>query len=225
MGTKTTLAVAVLALAAGALIDRYSPELRTRLSGDIEAPWQTPEYKYRLSLFDEFTPTGGLAVVGDSHVELGPWADMLPGISVYNRGISRDTTIGLLRRLPQIVALKPAVVVLMIGVNDIRTLNPAVADVAARYKQIIDTLTPTSHVIALSTLLTAEDDAATVNPKVFALDKAIAVMCTGSCTYLDLNRTLTSAGRLRAEVTPDGLHLNALGYRLIADALAPLVRQ
>jgi lysophospholipase L1-like esterase len=78
-------------------------------------------------------------------------------------------------------------------------------------------------VIALSTLLTAEEDAATVNPKVLALDKAVALMCTGSCTYVDLNGTLTSAGRLRAEVTPDGLHLNALGYRIIADALRPLV--
>jgi lysophospholipase L1-like esterase len=223
MGTKTTLAVAVLALAVGAMVDRYSPELRARLSGDLEAPWQTPEYKYRLSLFEEFKPTGGLVVVGDSHVELGPWSDMLPGVSVYNRGISRDTTIGVLRRLPQILAMKPAVVVLMIGVNDIRTLNPAVADVAARYKQIVDAFSGTSHVIALSTLLTAEEDAATVNPKVLTLDKAVALMCTGSCTYVDLNGTLTSAGRLRAEVTPDGLHLNALGYRIIADALRPLV--
>jgi lysophospholipase L1-like esterase len=148
---------------------------------------------------------------------------MLPGVSVYNRGISRDTTIGVLRRLPQILAMKPAVVVLMIGVNDIRTLNPAVADVAARYKQIVDAFSGTSHVIALSTLLTAEEDAATVNPKVLTLDKAVALMCTGSCTYVDLNGTLTSAGRLRAEVTPDGLHLNALGYRIIADALRPLV--
>jgi len=168
MWRRQTLAAAVIALVAGAAIDRYTPAVREWLSGSEARPWQTLEYQHRLALFDAFQPQRSVAIVGDSNVQFAEWGDMFPGAVVTNRGITGDTTEGVLRRLPQIAALKPSVVVLIIGINDFRALRADPAEVAERYRHIIDAVGAYARVVAVSVLLTAEADAATVNPKVVA---------------------------------------------------------
>ena len=196
---------------------------RDWLSGGDATPWRSLDYERRLALFDEFQPQRNVVFVGDSHVQLAEWGDMFPDAVVANRGINGDTTAGVLRRLAQIVALKPAVVVLMVGVNDFRALNANPEEVAARYLQIIAGIPTSARVVALAVLETAELDAAAVNPKVVALNALIRGMCGARCTFLDLNPTLAPEGRLRADLSGDGLHLNARGYRLVAEGLAPLI--
>jgi lysophospholipase L1-like esterase len=223
MWRKQTLAAAVIALVVGAAIDRYTPAVREWLSGVGAKPWQTLEYQYRIALFDAFQPRRSVVIVGDSQVQFAEWGDMFPGAVVANRGINNDTTEGVVRRLPQIEALKPSVVVLMIGINDFRALHADPAEVAERYRRIIDTVGAYARVVAVSVLLTAEGDAATVNPKVAALNVLIKGMCRSRCTFLDVSATLSADSRLRPDVSVDGLHLNARGYRLLADHLAPLL--
>jgi acyl-CoA thioesterase-1 len=58
--------------------------------------------------------------MGDSITELWPLADSFPGPSYVNRGISGQTTAQMLvRMLPDVIALKPAAVVILAGTNDI----------------------------------------------------------------------------------------------------------
>jgi hypothetical protein len=70
---------------------------------------------------DTNNETGAVVFLGDSITQ--GWnsiARIFPDIKVVNRGIGGDTTRGVLYRLnADVLALKPAAVVLLIGINDI----------------------------------------------------------------------------------------------------------
>ncbi len=68
-------------------------------------------------------PVAPTAFVGDSIIHLGPWSKLCRGAVVIAKpsGTTRD----ILDRVPDILAAKPATVVLMIGVNDIAKSVPA----------------------------------------------------------------------------------------------------
>lgn len=68
-------------------------------------------------------PVAPTVFVGDSIVHMGPWSKLCRGAVVIAKpsGTTRD----ILDRVPDILAAKPATVVLMIGVNDIALAVPA----------------------------------------------------------------------------------------------------
>ena len=66
------------------------------------------------------TDPGGrpLVLLGDSLTEAGPWESAFPGMRVVNAGRTGDTTADVADRLPEVLALDPAVLVLTVGTND-----------------------------------------------------------------------------------------------------------
>ena len=65
--------------------------------------------------------------MGDSITELWPLAESFPGQPYVNRGISGQTTAQMVvRMIPDVVALKPAAVVILAGTNDISRATGAV---------------------------------------------------------------------------------------------------
>ena len=65
--------------------------------------------------------------MGDSITELWPLAESFPGEPYVNRGISGQTTSQMLVRMfPDVIALKPAAVVILAGTNDISRATGAV---------------------------------------------------------------------------------------------------
>ena len=56
-----------------------------------------------------------LVFLGDSITDDGNWDKLFPNLSAENRGIGGDSTLGLLNRLDQIIALQPSQIFLMIG--------------------------------------------------------------------------------------------------------------
>ena len=65
--------------------------------------------------------------LGDSITELWPLAESFPGQPYVNRGISGQTTAQMVvRMIPDVVALKPAAVVILAGTNDISRATGAV---------------------------------------------------------------------------------------------------
>ena len=65
--------------------------------------------------------------MGDSITELWPLAEAFPGQPYVNRGISGQTTSQMLVRMfPDVIALKPAAVVILAGTNDISRATGAV---------------------------------------------------------------------------------------------------
>lgn len=179
---------------------------------------------------NRFARQGGVVFAGDSITEHFPIHEMLQTDKpMYNRGISGDTTSGMLEHLRHLVLdLQPSQVFLLIGTNDLGE-GDSTQDIVRR----IDTLcaairvgAPKAHLTLLAIY--------PVNPQVetgmpfptvgIRTNEAIREMNDAICeraterqiAYLDLHdRLADESGLLKAEYTYDGLHLNVAGYEVV----------
>jgi acyl-CoA thioesterase I len=165
--------------------------------------------------------------IGDSITE--SWAKyfstLFPGRSYIGRGISGQTTPQILVRFRQdVVALKPRVVVILAGTNDIagNTGPSSLAMIEDNLASMADIARANGIRVVLSSVLPAYDypwkrglDPA---PKISTLNAWIQKYAkeTGA-VYLDYYSTMVdSRGGLRAELTTDGVHPNVAGYGIMA---------
>lgn len=142
-----------------------------------------------------------------------------------NYGIGGDKTEHVLWRLEhgEIDGIKPKVVVLMIGTNNVRRDEPS--DIAAGITAIVKTLRkklPDTKILLLGvfprsrTPDQARERVKAVNDRIAGLDDGKAVK------YLDIApRFLEPDGTISSEIMPDYLHLSSKGYRIWADAIEP----
>lgn len=173
--------------------------------------------------------SGATVLLGDSLTERGPWAELLGDPSIQNRGISGDTTAGILARAPDIAAQQPARVLLLAGVNDLAA-GESVPAIAARYGAILDvfrTAAPSARLYCEGVLPVRPPAApATMrNDRIRELNEALrAVAAPRACTFVDLSPAVADeSGALDARFTLDGVHLTGAGYAAWARAIAPLV--
>lgn len=177
-------------------------------------------YDRRVSLFDVLPPVtpGDVVLLGDSITEGGWWQDWFPGLPIRNRGISGDTTAGVLRRLQQVLH-EPAQLFLLIGTNDI-TFGVADEDVVGNLSQIVGRLRlecPDTEVVVQSLLPRTPEMA----PRLRGLNEGYArIAAEHGATWLDLWPAFAGAqDELRAELTNDDLHLVGAGYAVWVEAL------
>ncbi|MEN9636401.1 MAG: hypothetical protein RL077_4805 [Verrucomicrobiota bacterium] len=161
---------------------------------------------------------GALVFLGDSITQ--GWTElggMYPGMKTANRGISGDTTRGVLIRLQEdVIALKPSGVVLLIGTNDLEEqAEPAV--IAGNLRLILAALkeaNPAMPVIlnyVFPSSETKQRPAAQIK-KLNALYYA-AVKDEPQVTVLDTYALFANAqGDAKAEEFPDLLHPNRQAY-------------
>ena len=79
----------------------------------------------RLEIFEEvneISKPGKIVFLGDSLIDFFPIQDFFPRVKIYNRGIAGDTTKDLLKRLDNVIELKPSKLFLQIGTNDLVNL-------------------------------------------------------------------------------------------------------
>lgn len=198
------------------------------LMDDMSRGDNTPAYlslHYRLRyLFFMVEPHAANPIVflGDSMTDEGDWVKLFPEVPVVNRGIGGDTTHGVLNRLDQIIALKPPKIFLMIGTNDL-CYNRLIDDTLNNYDRILATLhrqLPDTQ-IYIESVLPFNDH---IFPSVYLRsNKNIAILDIGikklaakyNDSYIDMVDAFSdSTGRLSAEYTIDGLHLNEQGYSI-----------
>ena len=173
---------------------------------------------------------GALVFLGDSITQ--GWGDTMggsfPGVKVANRGISGDTTRGVLIRLQgDVLALKPSGVVLLIGTNDLEEkASPEV--IAGNLKLIVAALkkhNPKMPIILCNTFPSSAskrrpaDQIRKINQLYFA-----AVKGDPQITVLDTWLLFANPqGDAKKGEFPDLLHPNKLGYARWAAALRPLL--
>jgi lysophospholipase L1-like esterase len=173
----------------------------------------------RLSQF-EVLSTNPVAVVfvGDSITEGGLWSEWLPGVDVINRGISGNTTQDILDRMPHIVSVRPDKLFLMIGVNDLnKRLGAAVA--LRNYTtlfDLIDAQLPNTEVYIQSVLPVNAVWPLIDNTHIPTLNAALVQHADErGYRYIDLHSVFSDAeGALKPDLSNDGIHLLAPGYRL-----------
>jgi len=216
------IAVAVLLTAvavAGVSQQFWSGKKRAMIDGMTER---------RLSQFEALSATHAAVVfVGDSITEGGLWSEWLPGVDVINRGISGNTTQDILDRMPHIVSVKPDKLFLMIGVNDLnKRLGAAVA--LANYTKLfdlIDAQLPHAEVYIQSVLPVNALWPLIDNTHIPTLNAALVRHADErGYQYIDLHFAFADAeGALKSDLSNDGIHLLAPGYRLWRSKIVELL--
>ena len=206
-----TIAVLLTSVAVAGLSQQFlSGKRRAMIDGMTER---------RLSQFEALSATHAAVVfVGDSITEGGLWSEWLPGVDVINRGISGNTTQDILDRMPHIVSVRPDKLFLMIGVNDLnKRLGAAVA--LRNYTtlfDLIDAQLPNTEVYIQSVLPVNAVWPLIDNTHIPTLNAALARHADErGYRYIDLHSAFADAeGALKPDLSNDGIHLLAPGYRL-----------
>ncbi len=194
-------------------------------------------YRERLASFErEQVEPGRIALVGSSHLEWFDTARHLPGFRFVNRGIASDRLgigpRGLLHRLDvSVFDLKPSYIVLNNSVNDLgelwRTGMPTMEEIRAAFRQVIETIRAGTAGVGMLIIneLPTTGRFAGLNPLIDEFNPFIATTAQEQgCEHLDFHsEAVDQHGELRADLTTDGLHLNDVGYALLADALRPFL--
>jgi len=197
-------------------------------------------YHRRVSIWQETANSiadGGIVFIGDSHTEFFALDEYFQNIPVINRGIYGDTTDGVKKRLNESVfLLNPSKVFMLIGANDINKTSDTNEVIAENIGEIIRQIrekVPQTK-IYLQSLYPVNRNGKNSNrmdiyklnnKRIIAVNKLLESFCKSeNIIYIDMFSQLTDKnGQLYEEFTIEGLHLNAAGYRFIAEILRPYV--
>lgn len=174
-----------------------------------------------------------LAVLLGDSITLWFSQNFLPAHKTWlNQGISGEKTKGLLRRLHLLDRASPEMLFVMIGINDILA---GIGDetILANYRLILQDLRvthPQTRIIVQSILPHSGEKATwegrdrlleIPNARVRELNRQLqAIAHEENAFFLDLYPLFADdRGNLRIELSTDGLHLNAEGYKVWATAL------
>ncbi len=232
---KTFLIVLLLAAAASAQLQSLPPDTPQTLAARAarRAKWLSdwPNLA-RYAEADATLPApepGEQRVVfmGDSITDGWKLNEYFPGKPYVNRGISGQTTPQMLIRFrPDVVDLKPAAVVILAGTNDIAGNTGSMTS-----KMIEDNLASMADIARANHVAVVLASVTPVYPagnrrffderppeKIVELNRWIKSYCAAHrLVYLDYFSALVGPdGYLRRELSQDGLHPNAAGYKLMA---------
>lgn len=150
-----------------------------------------------------------------------------PGVNIANRGISGDTTRGMLVRLSEdVLSLKPAAVVMLMGTNDLEE-QATPATIAGNVRLIIASLKESDPKmpIVLCNVMPSSDSKKRPADKIQEVNKLVFEVVKGDAqiTVLDTWTLFANAsGDAKAAEFPDLLHPNDAGYAKWAAALKPI---
>lgn len=172
--------------------------------------------------------TGTIAMVGDSITEGFFKVDVMPkeihGLRVVNHGIGGDqigtttSTIGVMSRLDEITKSKPAVIFLMIGINNMWDRSVQADTLIGYYETLLPALqkaAPDAKIVVQSVLPTRDDNSYT-NKNVFIINWHLEKMAAkNGAEWLDLTPIMSDdQNLLKAEFTGDAVHLKPEAYKL-----------
>jgi len=174
--------------------------------------------------------------LGDSITDLWELGRFFPGKPYVNRGIGSQVTAQMLLRFHQdVVALKPSVVVILAGVNDvhgvlqqetaaqIETNYEAMADIAAQHgiRIVFGSILPVNNYTENAKSMLEER-----NPEELrAINRWLAAFCRKrGYQYADYYTALVDdRGLLQRDLTADGIHPLAPGYARMAPIAAAAI--
>ncbi len=156
---------------------------------------------------------GPVTFVGDSLTAGGDWQAAFPERKVFNRGVSGDTSLQLMARLPALRQTGAGTYLVMVGINDIaRGDNPE--GIASRIQWLRTGLLLGSgaRVIVQSTIPCARFRCGPDGlRRVAELNRLLARRIPRE-DYVDLTGVMADADGLKRAYTVDGVHLNPAGY-------------
>lgn len=173
---------------------------------------------------------------GDSITEFWDLAKYFPDKPYINRGIAGQTTQQMLIRFrPDAIALKPKVVVILAGINDIagNTGLVTLAMIEDNYASMAELAQLNQIKVIFASVLPIHDYSSIerspihLPTKIRALNDWLQLYCLEhNHIYLDYySQMLDQQGMLRADLADDGLHPNTKGYEIMAPLAESAIEQ
>jgi lysophospholipase L1-like esterase len=177
-----------------------------------------------------------VVMLGDSRAQNWP-TPTLPGVQFINRGIGAQTTAQVLGRFETDVApLRPDVVVLQVGINDLKVIGVAPNDAQAirdaclrNIRAIVSAAKRLGAKVILTTIIPSTGQAplarrlywsGAIDTAVTEINAELRNIHSDDVMILDAATLLADTeGRLRPGYATDLLHLNGAGYDALNEAL------
>ena len=224
-----SIAILLVTFAAGLVVGAWKPDVIRALMVRLGLQHrvvdnQGPYYHSRLAFFRQTVGDADVIMLGDSITEGIDWRELFPDIRILNRGISGDTSTGVLNRLDEVIGRRPKIVFLMIGSNDLQIGVP-VSAINANIRSIVGALEQANIRIILQNVLYATSGyRPQLNDRVNELNSSLSDLCNPPRVLcLDLNKILGDGGALSRSFSLDGLHLNTAGYLAWKKEIAALL--
>lgn len=194
-------------------------------------------YYYQRATLFEVLPVDSKDIIflGNSITDGSEWSELFGRPRILNRGISGDTSEGVLDRMDAILGGHPSKIFIMIGTNDLArgiSVDTVVENIAAIIDRTaaespstmfyVQSILPVSAHFGMFGGHTAkgkEIREANSRLKALAAEKGVV--------YIDLHTLFTDpeTGDLNLKYSNDGLHLKGEGYLLWRDTVAPYLKE
>jgi len=194
-----------------------------------------PYYARRVTLFEQL-PIGKKDIVflGNSLTDGCEFNELFNNKHIKNRGITGDIVQGLIDRVQPIVDGQPSKIFILTGVNDVShgVDGDSIARAMERLIVIIKQGSPRTR-IYLQSMLPFNNDVR-LWKKLEGREQVVRdgnralqqVAQRQGVTWIDLYPLFVDAdGKLRRELTNDGLHLMGAGYLIWRDAIKQYVKE
>jgi lysophospholipase L1-like esterase len=176
--------------------------------------------------------------LGDSITDYWKIADYFPGKPYLNRGIDGQTTPQMLVRFRQdVIDLHPRVLVVLAGTNDVAGVTGPARneDIEANYASIAE-LARVHHIrVVFASLLPVNNytqeakESFALRPckRILALNTWLKNYCAqNGLVYLDyFSAMVDDQGMLKRDLSDEGLHPNAAGYKIMAPLAEKAIQQ
>lgn len=214
------------------LVEAYFLSLVERLESELRSPDRDNLRRYRDANAALGPPKPGdprVVFLGDSITDGWRLNEYFPGRDFVNRGIGGQITGQMLGRFyADVIALKPAAVLILAGTNDIaRGVSPEV--IRNNFTMMCDLADTYKIKVILASILPVSDHHKDVNPAfeqtkrrplpaILEMNRWIQSFCEKrGYVYLNYYPALAGPdGQLAPNLADDGLHPNAAGYRIMA---------
>lgn len=182
-------------------------------------------YFDKKSFFEVDGSKADIVMIGDSITDRAEWRELFPNVSIVNRGISGDTTKGVLNRMESIYSTNAKKAFIMIGVNDLGG-NISVDDIFSNYEKIITKLKQHGITPYIQSVLFVGDKHANKDSDILKLNLKLKDLSKKeNIVFIDLNKVLSKNGKLKESYSAeDDVHLNGDGYYVWKHSIEKYIR-
>jgi lysophospholipase L1-like esterase len=218
------------------IVEQYRAEQRLRLDPTTAAMYGAGQNMAEST--ETATALRRIVLFGDSRILQWTSFPKPTGVEVLNRGVRSETTAQALVRLDRdVLDLQPDLVVIQIGVNDLKTIGvlpdqadqielDCVTNIESIIKQITDsrcdvlllTIFPTGTVPLHRKLIWSDRTIDAID----RVNNQLLWMDSPHVHVLDCDTILRKGRRIRSEFAIDALHLSKPGYVALNNKVEPL---
>jgi lysophospholipase L1-like esterase len=176
-----------------------------------------------------------IVLFGDSRIQGWMYVPSLRNYEIINRGVGGETTARALLRLKHdVLDLDPDIVVIQIGVNDLKAIgvfpsqeSQIIDQCQANLQKMIDTICAAGiHPVVLTIFPTGNVSffrrpiwSERINVAISKINEWIRTLHSSEVAVVDCDLVLKDMQGVRKEFFTDWLHLNENGYRFLNDVV------